>query len=229
MMGFYRIIICLSLIVTGISCSDEESVSQVVPETTGSFVDARHGYEYHWVRIGGLDWTTENSHYYTDDLTCYIYQPYNYGQSVDYTELYFEQYGYLYSLSGALAAVPEGWRLPTDEDWKKLEMALGLSSKETEALDWRGAFAGELMMQKNEGTMLNMQLGGYKIMRTTGGDEGSHLLGSSGFYWTSTRNESKDGEYYYFRKLFYNSPQVFRQSMEPDKNMLSVRFVRDAQ
>ena len=34
---------------------------------------------------------------------------------------YSEQYGFLYTYEAALRALPEGWRLPTDEDWKALD------------------------------------------------------------------------------------------------------------
>lgn len=61
---------------------------------------------------------------------------------------YSSHYGYLYSLDGARAAVPQegGWRLPTDADWMQLEAALGMSPDEQSALNaWRGAGAGDLM------------------------------------------------------------------------------------
>lgn len=31
---------------------------------------------------------------------------------------YAEKYGLLYTYDAALKALPDGWRLPTDEDWK---------------------------------------------------------------------------------------------------------------
>lgn len=31
---------------------------------------------------------------------------------------YSETYGLLYTYDAALAAIPEGWRLPSDADWK---------------------------------------------------------------------------------------------------------------
>ena len=46
---------------------------------------------------------------------------------------------FLYTYEGALKAVPEGWRLPTDDDWKKLEATLGMSVSQIGMLDeWRG-------------------------------------------------------------------------------------------
>ncbi len=40
-----------------------------------------------------------------------------------------EIYGNLLSYDDAVASTPEGWRLPTDEDWQKLEQALGMDAK----------------------------------------------------------------------------------------------------
>ena len=36
-------------------------------------------------------------------------------------EVDFNEHGNLYTWEEALAACPEGWRLPTDEDWQNLE------------------------------------------------------------------------------------------------------------
>lgn len=85
------------------------------------------------------------------------------------------------------------------------------------------------MLQQGEGTRLNLQFGGYYTSYLGSYDPHYWYLGSYGFYWTSTKDESKDGEYYFYRKISYHSDQVYRQSMEPKAYMLSVRFVRDAQ
>lgn len=61
---------------------------------------------------------------------------------------YSSEYGYLYTYEAALAAVPDGWRLPSDEDWKKLEAALGMEQSQID-LDntWRGINAGDYLKQ----------------------------------------------------------------------------------
>ena len=61
---------------------------------------------------------------------------------------YSSEYGYLYTYEAALAAVPEGWRLPSDEDWKKLEAELGMEQSQID-LDnsWRGINAGDYLKQ----------------------------------------------------------------------------------
>ena len=56
-----------------------------------------------------------------------------------------EEDGYFYTLDGAKAAVPEGWRIPSDADWKKLETALGLSDDLDVMNAWRGTNAGDYL------------------------------------------------------------------------------------
>lgn len=59
---------------------------------------------------------------------------------------YSKKYGYLYSLDAAKAAVPAGWRLPSDNDWKMLEHALGMGASEVDKLNaWRGHNAGDYL------------------------------------------------------------------------------------
>ena len=51
-----------------------------------------------------------------------------------------------------MKAVPEGWRLPTDDDWKKLEATLGMSVSQIGMLDeWRGNYEGNLLKVGKDG------------------------------------------------------------------------------
>ncbi|MBQ8500748.1 MAG: hypothetical protein IJ494_00350 [Bacteroides sp.] len=56
-----------------------------------------------------------------------------------------EEEGYFYTLDGAKAAVPEGWRIPSDEDWKKLEATLGMAADLDVMNAWRGTNAGDYL------------------------------------------------------------------------------------
>ncbi len=77
-------------------------------------------------------------------------------------EEFWEEYGYLYSYDAAIAAVPEGWHLPTDEDWQELEMALGMSKKEVSLIDqWRGNGQGDLL--KTGGIGFDALMAGGKL------------------------------------------------------------------
>lgn len=216
------------------ACDDkEESLPLVAPETSGTFTDERDGEEYRWVRLGGLDWMAENLRYvpeegvFAPDLT----PPYE-GYYDDGTDtLYYNLHGGLYDYETALAAVPEGWRLPTDEDWQKLEAALGMDATELSGVGKRGDVQGTLMQQGEEGTGLSLELGGYFLSDEDDARNMTVFTYESvyGFYWTSTIDTSKsDDNFVFYRQIFYNSSQVERNSMTK-LNLLSVRCVRDAE
>ena len=80
---------------------------------------------------------------------------------------YRKKYGLLYTLAAAQKAAPEGWRLPTDEDWKELEK--NASSIGFNALLGGGKLYGVFMY----GTpFLNIEVNGY--------------------YWTATEYKAND-------------------------------------
>lgn len=61
---------------------------------------------------------------------------------------YVAENGFLYTYEGALKAVPKegGWRLPSDADWKKLEMTLGMPASEVDNMEaWRGQTLGDAL------------------------------------------------------------------------------------
>lgn len=232
-MKFSKIAFCLlgmAMLTAGCGNDEDNATVDVKPAATGTFVDDRDGYVYHWVRFGGLDWMVENSHYdLGDETVCKYYLSYEDEKSYNYVDKTSAKYGFLYTHQGALDAAPEGWRVPTDDDYKSLEQALGMSKSQADALEWRGSNQATLMQQSDEGTMLDFKIAGYYTDHTIMATSGYRFMACYGFYWTSTQDADKGGEYYFYRKLAYNSGQVYRQSMEPVNQMLSVRFVRDAQ
>ena len=128
----------------------------------------------------------------------------------------------------AKAACPDGWRLPSDEDWQRLETALGMSAGDAATDGWRGNIASSMLSVYDDHSDLNLLLGGYFFLHV--GYFGNwRYMGTYGYYWTSTPDSSKEGEYYYVRKLSYAHSEVCRMSMEPTSYKLSVRYVRDAQ
>ena len=54
-------------------------------------------------------------------------------------------YGRLYTWEAALTACPEGWELPGDEDWKQLEVFLGMSETEANERYVRGEDISDML------------------------------------------------------------------------------------
>lgn len=100
---------------------------------------------------------------------------------------YVEKYGYLYTYIAAEQAIPEGWRLPTDEDWKSLETALGMLPEDLDILDeWRGNGQGDVL--KEGGCGFDVLLGGSRMYGNFAGVGKSPYVdkGSYECFWTST-------------------------------------------
>jgi FlaG/FlaF family flagellin (archaellin) len=200
-----QLIIALLSVAFLAGCSDDDNVSVEKPSAQGTFVDARDGKEYHYIHVGGLDWSVENLSYDLNDqdLAC-VYQNVDDYQKGDYSTANAAKYGMLYSYEGALQAIPDGWRLPTDADWKALEAS--------------HAYLGE---------DFRLLYGGYFTKNTAAtAYNGSRFMGTWAYFWTATSDTTKDGEFYFARKKFYGTQQMERLSIEPTAYFLSVRFVR---
>ena len=77
------------------------------------FTDKRNYRTYKAVQIGDLTWMAENLKYEMSDSWCY-------NNDKDMCE----KYGRLYTWYSAQKACPEGWRLPTIDDWNSLNDAV---------------------------------------------------------------------------------------------------------
>ena len=101
---------------------------------------------------------------------------------------YSQTYGYLYSLPAALIAVPKegGWRLPTDEDWKKLELALGMCSCEVDEINaWRGLDRSiGAAIKKGGAAKFDAIMGGCNAYQRTN-EELYINQGDAAYFWAS--------------------------------------------
>ncbi len=219
-MRIYLLIIWSAMVMIG--CSKKEiSVPEMSILGRGQFVDTRDGNTYGWVRIGDLEWMTENYRYASAGALHYI-------ESSTVTESEVEDfvktYGRLYNMESAKGALPKdgGWRIPTDEDWQHLERNIGLSSDESSQTGWRGAELGTLLRDKT--SPFHLDLGGMRGTRSAD----YAFKDIYGFYWSSTRDQLKynDFDNYIMRQISLYSPNVLRESIISTK-FLSLRLVRD--
>lgn len=164
---------------------------------------------------------------------------------------YVDTYGYLYTLDGALAAVPEedGWRLPSDEDWKKLETTLGMSAAEADKMNaWRGAGLGDGL--KTDGAVgFNAIMAGCNAYQRTN-VELFIKKDECAYFWASDRgtmtqeeeSDDSDGEggttivtyeTGVIRQLAIYSSSIWRGTTRLDNKYrgiaYSVRLVKDAE
>ncbi|WP_285798792.1 FISUMP domain-containing protein [Duncaniella freteri] len=215
------------------SCSDDDDVV-VSPSASGTMTDDL-GNEYGWVRIGNLEWTTSNARNGASMLEYEFDNEQGWGNALafggqlEYAETeYMPRYGNLLTYDDALASVPEGWRLPTDEDWKNLERTLG--SADVDSFGMRGS-AGQALMTEGSGPQIGLLLGGAMIgVRNNGWiDKNISHEKEYGYYWTSTTAPDAGlKKTAYFRKVVFGNERVGRDATDRT-NLLSVRWCRDAQ
>jgi len=145
-----------------------------------------------------------------------------------------EVYGNLYNLyaveTGNLA--PEGWHVPTDEEWMELEMALGMSESEAQDWGWRGTNQGSQLAGRAD-LWFDSNLENNEAFGTSGFDglpggyrnhDGNyHNMGYFAYFWSSTENGNSSA---WGRWLECGNSGVGRYGNDK-KGGLSVRCVRD--
>lgn len=215
------------------ACSDDDKLPDVAPTGRGTVTD-NMGNEYEWVRIGDQLWTTTNAlnglpvteaEYYNNFDWEYVISDVEWAE-----EEYMPVYGNIMTYEEAVASAPEGWRLPSDEDWKRLERTLGVADVDSKG--WRGAGVGDRLKEVGSGCGLGLLLGGGTVpMKEYGWINLSlSFVGEYGFYWTSTVDSSYQTEYEmaYFRKIAAGVDKIGRECGRTDQ-FCSVRWVKDAE
>ena len=107
-------------------------IPQNAPNT---FTDSCDGNQYGTVTIGEQVWMAENLVYLpivvgptkgsSTEFRYYIYEYYSTVLEAAKATANYTTYGVLYNWPAALTACPEGWHLPSDEEWTTLTSYLG--------------------------------------------------------------------------------------------------------
>jgi len=155
--------------------------------TTGTFTDTRDGQLYQWVRLkDGKKWMANNLNFQMTSTWCYEDNQDN-----------CKQYGRLYTWQSAQGACPNGWRLPTDDEWWEMASFYGKAYN---------SYAGQEKMEgKDDGEDVYKALvqggkAGFNVL--FGGSysvgEGFDYLGDLGYYWSSSAHNESNALGYYF-------------------------------
>jgi len=215
------------------------AIGTISPWTCGdAIVDSRDSMSYTTIQIGTQCWMAENLNIGTciDGVNTQtdnsIIEKYCYNDEEDSCSIY----GGLYQWSemmqyttaiGVQGICPSGWHLPTDDEWKTMEMALGMSQSEASNQGWRGTDEGEKMKStsgwNNNGNGTNSS--GFTALPGgncfTSGSYSSH--GNLGNWWLSS--EYSDTHAWY-RRLYYDYAQVYRYYYSKTVGF-SVRCLKD--
>ncbi len=121
-----------------------------------------------------------------------------------YGALYTWDEAMQYSTAGGAQGIcPSGSHIPTDSEWKSLEMSLGMTQAQADATGWRGTDQGT-QLKAGGSSGLNVPLAGYSD------DEGMFMLiGSYARVWSS----SESGGSAWYRNLSSGATTVLRGTL----------------
>jgi len=199
---------------------------------------------YQTIKIGNQWWMMENlkvTHYRNGDaipnvtdgstwsgLTTGAYC--NYNNDVNNVATY----GRLYNWDAAVDSrniAPVGWHVPTDEEWKQLEMYLGMSQTEADATGWRGTDEGGKLKEVGTAHWVSPNTGatnesGFSASPGGGryGNGYFHNMDLAALFCSSTEGSNYSA---WYRSLDYGSSQVYRYDDLSKHYGFSVRCVRN--
>ena len=200
---------------------------------------------YKTIKIGDQIWMAENlqvTHYRNGEVIPHItgnseWKILSTGAYCNYAndESNVAEYGRLYNWYAANDSrniAPAGWHVPTDEEWKQLEMYLGMSQSQADDTEWRGIDEGGKLKEPQSTTPWNSPNtgatnesgfsglpGGYRYY-------GNGIFNNMGYYaafWSSTEFTSYEA---WHRYLYFDSSTIYRYNYHKSFGF-SVRCVRD--
>lgn len=153
-----------------------------------------------------------------------------------------ETFGYLYNhfvVTDSRGIATDGWRVPTEEDWKALETAAGMPEADLERDGWAGAaenVAGKLQStsethwEANENAVLTNELGfswtGGSVRYAYGAFEGPASILRFSTIWSA--DENTDNTTQAWRRLVRFDRSDVRRQPVPKATGMSIRLVKDA-
>jgi uncharacterized protein (TIGR02145 family) len=152
---------------------DDPGVAHVAPNQVvkGSMVDSRNKVKYATVRIGTQSWMAENLDFKTGNSWCYGDDPDN-----------CEKYGRLYDWKTATTVCPGGWHLPSDDEWRVLEKAIG--GKETGDTKLKSSSGWDDKGSGTDDYGFTVLPAGYR-----NNDGRFNLVGSGAYFWSATGDD----------------------------------------
>jgi uncharacterized protein (TIGR02145 family) len=203
----------LILIFLGIFCC-----FQFYAQNYNLMTDPRDQQVYRTIQIGDQIWMADNLNYEMDNSYCYFDNP-----------KFCLKYGRLYQLKAALKACPEDWHLASDDEWKTLEMEMGMKEKEANKTGYRGkrSWQGSKLKEGGESGM-EIKFGGIMAFAYAYGRDEYNLeymrINNRGFFWTSSQYEHYSSRAW---ARFFNESESINRKFFLEFCALSVRCIKD--
>ena len=132
--------------------------------------------------------------------------------------------------SGVQGVCPSGWHLPSDAEWKELEMYLGMSQAEADGTGYRGTDEGSKLKETGTAHWNSPNTGATNESGFTALPGGYHdnngtfyFIGDYGYFWSTAEFSASHA---WLRGLGYNHSPVGR-SYGTKQSGFSVRCVKN--
>ncbi len=204
------------------------------------FTDYRDGQSYNTVQIGTQCWMSEYLNIGTmvngncNQSNNSTIEKYCYGNNTSNCDTYGGLYQWneimQYVTTPAVQGIcPAGWHLPTDDEWKTMEMHLGMTQAQADATGWRGTDEGGKLKEFGTDHWTSPNTGATNSSGFTALPTGHRNI--NGNFWNLTNNgqcwsSSENGYAAWNRYLEHVSAQVWR-SANNKMDAFGVRCVLD--
>ena len=135
-----------------------------------------------------------------------------------------------YAVVDSRNIAPEGWHVATDDDYKQLEMYLGMSQEEADDYGWRGTNEGGKLKESGTDHWMSPNSGATNESGFTAlpaghrDDDGGYFdMEKLAYFWTTTERSNWYG---WSRILVYDKSEIRRLYYHTGSGF-SVRCVRD--
>jgi uncharacterized protein (TIGR02145 family) len=203
------------------SLSSSNVVIVVCPDYNSDthFCDSRDGEVYRKVEIGSQVWMAENLKYNANNSECYD----------NFYCVTYGPYGLSYDWETAMVACPEGWHLPSNEEWGKLLRRVEMDQLLNQLRDDADSpIAGKYLKATNGWDNGGNGLDTYEFAALPGGygyhyDPFGYDVGENGLWWTASEYNRDRA---YRRIMYYNDDGVYKDYLYK-YHFLSVRCVKN--
>lgn len=192
--------------------------------------------------IGKQVWMMKNlnvDHYQNGDSIPEIKDPVQWEKLTTGAWCYYENnsengkvYGKLYNwfaVEDPRGLAPNGWHIPSDSEWKELEICLGMTNESVDSMHWRGNIEGIKLKESGithwESTNFATNESGFTAL--PGGwriEDGRFFrIGLNGLWWSTSVGCDMHA---YYRNLNNSETKIYRANHNP-KCGFSVRCIKN--
>jgi uncharacterized protein (TIGR02145 family) len=224
----------------GTQYGNQVSFSSTMPDGPGGTITDADGNTYNTIWINGRHWmkenlkttkyrdgssipnVTDNGAWATPSTPAYCWNNNDIANKPTYGALY----NYYAVSTGNLC--PTGWHVPTDTEWKTLEIYLGMTQAQADASEWRGTDQGTQLKSTSGWNSGGNGTDNFGFSALPGGYRGGYLgtfdgMGGYGLWWSSTELDAAGA---WGRGITYDFGNVGRINYIKISG-LSVRCIRD--